>query len=257
MRRLTSHYLTMARNTGPRSTSTSGKEKGSRDAAPGKAKSVILGIDFGSSEFRVLLLDPEHPKEPWSSDELVLDSTCSPLDPQFLSKFGEQVGGKPNNLSAKYLMYLLSDKSNEALKVYPLPDKILRNHGQNKNTFRKILVNFLAQVKEEVDEYVPKVVSHTYNQNIVLTIPGHWQEDNALKAYYVSIVTEVFGDGNQSDNIRTIPDTEALAKYVRFYRPELVNDLEKVLFLDFGAHCLVSDLVVKCTTNFILLVSCV
>ena len=195
---------------------------------------VILAIDFGTSQLRALLLNPKDPGNPWYCGPIVSDRICPPLNPS-TSVVGAAALGAPNSLSAKYLMYLLSAQDNNALAVNPLSDTILGNG--DKDTIREVLVNVLEQFKTLIDRNLPL----TYNENIVLTIPGHWQKDVALKADYISIVREVFGEGNQSDNIHSYPDTEALAKYVRFSKPELVNDREKVLFLDFGAHCMVSD----------------
>lgn len=223
-----------------KSTSTSNLKTGAAsDKLPPPKTHVILAIDFGSTEIRALLLDPKNPGDPWQLGAEIFDSTCAPLDPESLSIFGGEASESPNNLSSKYLLYLLSNKGKKALKVYPLSDKILDE--RNKNTFRKVLISLLTKFKGLIDNRLPE--SFKYNENIILTIPGHW--DNALEADYISIIREVFGDGNKSDNIHTLPDTEALAKFVRFSQPELLNGRQKVLFLDFGAHCMVSDSVVK------------
>ncbi|KAK3379629.1 hypothetical protein B0T24DRAFT_695468 [Lasiosphaeria ovina] len=224
--------------------SRSGKSHGGKSSESKPPSRAVLGIDFGSTAVRACFVPHDKSKvfqvieNPDSSISNIFNhgdfpTACCPFSDNPLESIGEQAVSNPYNVSAKYLMYLLADASDDVMERYPLSGELRNRRGDKAflATCRKVLVCLMQQVKARVDE-VAQSRRITYEE-IVLTLPIQWEK--VFQDQYVSIIKEAF-EWQDMDRVHVITEAVALAHYMMEYEDHHLEDWDFVMFVDAGGH---------------------
>jgi len=206
----------------------------------------ILGIDFGSTALRGGLLERDtHGFQPVENTETSqtgsygkgdFPTACCPFKENPLDYLGKRAQSEPNNVQAKYLVYLLVGAEDNILSEYPLSAELRRMRG-NKEFLAKcraILVELLRRLKARIDEVCRKRYL-TYSE-VALTVPEQWAKPFQL--LYISIFKEAFG-WDDEETIHILAEADALAQYVMRTDADSLDDWNHVMFYDFGGHSMV------------------
>lgn len=212
-----------------------------------------LSVDYGSSSIRASLLkETKHggvEEIVVKNLEHVVDGSLAgnfpsyccpfalkPLDDEYL---GHKAMGKVGNVPSKTLLAAMSGARDSILMKSPFGMVIVKRMEDPKfrQTVEQIPRKLLRGVRTRIDDVCQE--NNLEYDRIVLTIPPHWNWPE-LQDVYVSIVAEVFEFQEREDRIITTTEIEGLVHYLLWMRPELLEDWDFVLFLDFGGLSAVS-----------------
>ncbi|KAK3366390.1 hypothetical protein B0H63DRAFT_89459 [Podospora didyma] len=211
-------------------------------------RTAVLGLHFGSTSLRAGLTahrDPEgrfyHVRNhrpdlirPWIVGDF--STACAPFEADYLGCIGNDAQARPRNVSAKYLMYLLTDFEDVVMAKHPLlPQELCKRRGDEAFVVicRAILVQLLKNLKQKIDA-VCKSECLEYTEMVVTV---SWEKHFQVE-YFSIIIEEAFGWTGKMDRVHVVAEADALANYVMTIQEEKLCGWDRILFLDFGGHCM-------------------
>ncbi|KAJ9133170.1 hypothetical protein NKR23_g10919 [Pleurostoma richardsiae] len=213
-------------------------------------KSVILGMDLGSTSARAFLWCPGRgpgvivENKRWKnlgrSEASDFSTSCHPFDDEGPVYVGEEPDPGRQSLSLKYALYVLADAPDELLPQCALARPVLGLEGDR--AFRDRLKEGLRQLFATIQQRVSAVCTRKKLRvsTIALSTPALWEADftDRYRAVYRAIVADVFAHPSSRICFRT--ETNALAHYLfTDHLEELPLDGHRhhvILLLDFGGH---------------------
>lgn len=164
-----------------------------------------------------------------------------PLHEDWAKLIGAQALHYPESYSLKYFIYILAiaaGGSRQMLKEYPHFGELVArmDEPELQARLKKSLVTFFGMLREIVESRCH--VENIYFEEVALCIPPQWSE--SFQKVYLEVFCQAF-DRIKKANIFFIHESEAIGHYIIHTRPHKVHGAEKVMIIDNGGHCMVSQ----------------